>query len=98
MRLLQELHANGFTIVQKRTRVRCTVFKDNASAIELASTIKHRPRTRHMTTKLHHFRQYVEEGNIVIRHISSENQPADLLTKPLPNPKFAELRQLSMCW
>ena len=66
MRLLQEIHTNGFPIVQKRTRVRCTVFEDNAGAIELASTIKHCPRTRHMATKLHHFRRYVEEGNVVI--------------------------------
>ena len=98
MRLLQELQANGFPIVQKRTKVRCTVFEDNAGAIELATTIKHRPHTRHMATKLHHFQQYVEEGNIVIRHISSENQPANLLTKPLPNPKFGELRRLIMGW
>ena len=98
MRLLQELHANGFLIVHKRPQVLCTIFEDNAGTIELATTIKHCPRTCHMATKLHHLCRYVEEGAIIILHISSENQPADILTKPLPNPKFSELRKLIMGW
>jgi hypothetical protein len=39
--------------------VRCTVFKDNTDAVELANVPKRRPRTKLINSKYHHFRKYV---------------------------------------
>ena len=59
---------------------------------------KYRPRTKYLATKLHHFRQYVEEGAIRILHISTDDQYANILTKPLLDPKFSTLRKQLMGW
>jgi hypothetical protein len=42
-----------------------------------------RPQTRHVNQKYHHFREWVKSGLIDILPIDTEEQPADLMTKPL---------------
>ena len=64
----------------------------------MANIHKYRPRTKHLNVKLHHFRQYVEEGLIKIVPIASENQQADYLTKPVKVETLTRLRKLVMGW
>ncbi len=64
--------------------MRCRVFEDNSGAVELATSVKSpkmRPRTMHINTKYHHFRQQVQEGQIVIEAIGMEDMLVDILTK-----------------
>jgi len=98
MELLKEMKKHGFKVGDPKAKVHCKVFEDNSGAIELAKNPKYRPRTKHLNVRWHHFRDYVERGEISIHYIESENQPADYLTKPLSEEDFARLRKIIMGW
>ena len=83
MEVLKEMKDNGFDVLYHKVKVHCRVFEDNAGAIEIAVVHKWRPRTKHLATKLHHFRSYVNSGEISVHKIDTSLQPADVLTKPL---------------
>jgi hypothetical protein len=85
MELVKELRENGFDMISVTPKVHCKVFEDNSGAIEIASVPKMRPRTKHINIKYHHFRGHVDRGEITIHRINTEDQPADILTKPV-NP------------
>jgi hypothetical protein len=71
----------GFNISDTIPTVKCKAFDDNMGAIEIALVPKMRPRTKHINVKYHHFRQYVDNGDILIQHVTSKDQVADFLTK-----------------
>jgi hypothetical protein len=65
---------------------------DNESAIRLADNpIKH-SRTEHIDIQHHFLRDHQQKGDIDIYHISTENQLADIFTKPLDEKTFCRLR------
>ena len=78
--------------------VHCTVFEDNSGAIELVNVPKMRPRTKHINIKYHFFREYVRTKMIAIQAVTSQNQIADYLTKPLPREDFQRHRKLLQGW
>lgn len=98
MNLLKELKKRGIPVPVQTPTVKCNVFEDNASCIEIATNHKTRPRTKHLAVRLHHFRDYVKRGKIKIAHISTKEQQADVMTKPLPEPAFTHLRKQFMGW
>ena len=98
MEFVKELNAAGFHYNQSKPKVLCKVFEDNVGAIEIANVPKMRPRTKHMNIKYHHFRQAVQDKKIIIYAVKSEDQIADLLTKPLPEMDFIKLRERMMGW
>ena len=51
-----------------------------------------------MGTKWHHFRHYVENGEIKILPIDTDDQPADMLSKPLSRDPFEKHRDFIMGW
>jgi hypothetical protein len=79
-------------------KIHCKVFEDNASAIEIANVPKMRPRTKHPNTKYHHFREEVKKGTISIYNARTEEQIADIFTKPLPEQPFMKFREKMMGW
>ena len=79
-------------------QVVCKVFEDNRSCIEIATNHRTRPRTKHLSVRLHHFRSHVVAKTITIRHISTKHQIADMFTKPLPRDQFHVLRSRLMNW
>ena len=81
-----------------QTVVRCKVFEDNMGALELSKVPKMRPRTKHINIKYHHFRQHVQDGTITVQHITTEEQVADIFTKPLPEKAFRKHRRSIMGW
>jgi len=98
MNLLRELVSFGVTLIKATPKIKCKVFEDNVGALELAKTPKMRPRTKHIAIQYHHFRKEVEDGNITIQHVRSEEQVADIATKPLPFQLFSHLRYKLMGW
>ena len=96
--LLKELKLNDFKIHQHTPKVFCKVFEDNSGAIEMAKEPKYRPRTKHINNKLHHFRSYVHSGDITIHKVGTDDQMADILTKPLPQSTFEKHRRAIMGW
>lgn len=98
MELLKEMKEHGFDVLDHRPRVHCRVFEDNSGALEIATTHKWRPRTKHLAVKLHHFRDYVVRKEISIHKINTESQPADILTKPLRAELLKKHRKAIMGW
>ena len=99
MLLLKEMQGLGMKIgPQRQAKAHCCMFEDNSGAVEMAKVHKIRPRTKHINIKLHHFRSYVEKGEIKIHPIPSGDQLADYLTKPLAQEVFERLRKLVMGW
>ena len=92
MALMKEARKQGFDIAPKAS-IHCTAFEDNTGALEMARVPKMRPRTKHLNIKYHHFREYVKKGLISIHRVSTEEQMADVLTKPLSPEPFAKHRK-----
>jgi hypothetical protein len=75
------------------------VYEDNSACIVLATTDStFKPRTKHISLKFHHFQDHVRNGNLRILKVNSEQNWADIFTKPLGRVKFEKLRQLLMGW
>jgi hypothetical protein len=99
MNLLKEMKEHGVELpTTTKPTVYCKLFEDNAGAIHIAKSPKMRPRTRHINQKYHHFREWVKSGLIDILAIDTEEQPADLLTKPLSVASFVKHRKRVMGW
>ena len=79
------------------------VREDSQSCIAMASNPKFSPRTRHIAIKYHHFCKHVitrmnPDGFIQVEYCSSDNQIADIFTKPVCDDIFLKLRKLLLCW
>jgi KUP system potassium uptake protein len=98
LNLMQELKGRNFVFHSHPAKVRCRVFEDNKSCIEIATNHRTRPRTKHLSVRLHHFRHHVLNKTINIEHISTKEQIADMFTKPLARDQFAKLREKLMHW
>jgi hypothetical protein len=98
MQQLDEMQNFGFPIRTAKTKVHCKVFEDNSGALEIAKVHKYRPRTKHLNTKLHHFRDYVNRSIISIHKIDTSMQLADYLTKPVSKEILMKLRPIVMGW
>lgn len=71
-----------------------TIYIDNKSAIDLARNPVFHGRSKHIDIRYHFIRQCVERGEVVLKHVSSEGQRADVLTKALVTVKFERMRSL----
>lgn len=98
MRLLKEMKEHGIPVLDHHPKVHCRVFEDNSGALEIASVHKWRPRTKHICVKLHHFRSYVTRKLVSIHKIATEDQPADIFTKPLAEELFVRHRKWLLGW
>ena len=96
MNLIEELREEKLVITNDVSKVRCRVFEDNTGAKTIAAVPKFRPRTKHINIKYWHFIEHVEKGMIDIISVKSEDQLADILTKPLPESDFIRLRALTL--
>ena len=61
---------------------------DSSSAIQLSRNSKYHERTKYVDVKLHFIREKIERGVVDVVEISTEDNPADALTKPIPTVKF----------
>jgi hypothetical protein len=76
-----------------------TVHEDNAGCVVLAQADdQYRPRTKHISIKMHHFRDHVRNGTVKVVKIDTNLNWADALTKPLARSKFEALRKMIMGW
>jgi hypothetical protein len=65
---------------------------DNECAIRLADNPIEHSRTKHIDIRHHFLRDHQQKGDIDIYHISTENELADIVTKPLDEKRFCRLR------
>jgi hypothetical protein len=65
---------------------------DNESAICMVDNPVEHSRTKHIDIEHHFLRDHQQKGDIKVYHINTENQLADIFTKPLDEKRFCRLR------
>lgn len=70
------------------------LYVDNRSAVDLAKNPVFHGRSKHIDLRYHFIRDCVEKGLIIIRHVSTHEQRADILTKAMAAAKFEKMRDL----
>ena len=72
---------------------------DSTSAISVAKNPVLHSRTKHIDVRFHFLRDHYEKGDIDLVHVVTENQLADIFTKPLEPKVFDHLRrELGVCY
>ena len=65
---------------------------DNESAIRMADNPIEHSRTKHIDIRHHFLRDHQKKRDIEVFYVSTENQLADIFTKPLDEKTFCRLR------
>jgi hypothetical protein len=75
------------------------VYQDNKSAILLEKNASgSSERTRHIKIRDFWIKDRIDEGEMVVEYLATEDMIADLLTKPLQGALFLKLRSLLLNW
>ncbi|OIT38695.1 retrovirus-related pol polyprotein from transposon tnt 1-94 [Nicotiana attenuata] len=82
--LLEELH--------QPQKDATKIFVDNKSAIELAKNPVFHERSKHIDTRYHFIRDCISNKVVELEHVKSQDQIADIFTKPLKIEVFQKLR------
>ena len=67
------------------------IYCDNTSANALAHNPVHHERTKHIDIKYHRIREFILDGTVSIHYVKSEDNPADIFTKPVTVSVFKKL-------
>ena len=79
---------NDFGIKFKKVPLLC----DNESVIKLTNNLVQHERTKHIDVCHHFIRDHQQKGDISIESVGTEDQLADIFTKPLYENRFCKLR------
>ncbi|WVZ70844.1 LOW QUALITY PROTEIN: hypothetical protein U9M48_019480 [Paspalum notatum var. saurae] len=71
---------------------RIPLLVDSTSAISVAKNPVLHSRTKHIDVRFHFLRDHYEKGDIDLIHVLTQNQLADIFTKPLDTSAFVRLR------
>lgn len=83
-RILEQLGAEE----RRSTKIHC----DNNSTIQLSKNSVFHGRSKHIEVRFHFLRDLVNDGAVKLSFCSSEEQIADIMTKPLRLEQFVKLR------
>jgi len=67
------------------------IYCDNQSAIAMTGNPVQHSLTKHISIRYHFIREHVEEGTIELHFVPTEQQLADIFTKPLSEATFTRL-------
>lgn len=70
------------------------IWEDNKGAKDLVYTTKHHDRTKHIRVKYHLVRELAARNEIEVKSVGTNDQIADMLTKPLPRLKYEKFKRL----
>ncbi|CAM8966044.1 unnamed protein product [Rhodiola kirilowii] len=75
-----------------------TLYCDNMSAISISKNPVQHSRTKHIDIRHHFIRELVEQKVVTLKHVTTDKQLADIITKPLDAAQFETLRSsLGLC-
>ena len=83
----------AFKDVKIETKQPITIFCVNTSAINLSKNMVMHSRTKNIPIKYHFLHKQVAEHNTRLEYVNTNEQIADIFTKPLPREAFEYLRQ-----
>ena len=70
------------------------IFVDNKSAIALAKNPVLHDRSKHIDTRYHYIRECVTKMDVQLEYVKTNDQVADIFTKPLKREDFIKMRSL----
>ena len=70
-----------------------TIYCDNTNAINISKNPLQYSRIKHIEIQHHFIRELAEDGTLTLEFIHTDDQKADLFTKPHDNKRFEFLRQ-----
>ena len=77
---------------------------DNENAIKLFNNLVQQARTKHIDVRHHFIRDHQQKGDICIESVGTDDQLANIFTKPLDDKRFCKARNemnildfLNMC-
>ncbi|KAK6117999.1 hypothetical protein DH2020_048254 [Rehmannia glutinosa] len=77
-----------YEVEEKEIPIMC----DNTSAIAITQNLVLHSRTKHIDVRYHFIRDHVEKKDIILEYTSTDQQLADIFTKPLCESRFEELK------
>ena len=86
---LRKLFSELFQHVLDTTVILC----DNQSGIRMTENPVFHDRSKHIDIRYHFIRDMVQRGAVRLDHIGTDEQVADILTKPLGKVKFLTFRE-----
>jgi hypothetical protein len=86
--LWMKITLSDFRIKFKQVLLLC----DNESAVKLTNNPFQHSRTKHIDVHHHFIRDHQQKGNIYIESVGTDDQLADIFTKPLDEKRFCMLR------
>ena len=69
-----------------------TILCENQSCIKMTENLVFHDRSKHIENRYHYIRDMVQRGAIKLQYVSTNEQVADMLTKPLSCVKFENFR------
>ena len=85
---------NMYKAINEKINIPIQLYEDNKSTIAMGISNSYTKRSRHIDVQYHYIRQLIEKGIVKINYLQTEQQIADILTKPLPRPLFTRLRKM----
>ena len=86
---LQQLCSELYINIKYPCKIQC----DNKAAIQLGEKDIYHERTKHINICYHAIREKVKDGTMELAWIQTQQQIADIFTKPLNKQIFQRLRQ-----
>ena len=86
---LRKLLSDIFDLQLDATCIHC----DNQSCVKLSENPVFHDRSKHIEIKYHYIRDMVQRGAMKLLYVATEEQIADVLTKPLARLKFEYFRE-----
>lgn len=81
----EALHLKGFLLeLRLNESTGVTIFCDNMGALKLAENPSFHARSKHIDVQYHFIRNAIKEERVDLRHVSTDDMVADILTKGLP--------------
>jgi hypothetical protein len=95
----EAIFSREFLIAQGEKVPPAIIYQDNMSTIAMIKNGQSKSdRTRHMNVRYFWTKERMEQGDINIVYLPTDDMIADILTKPLQGDKFIALRQLLLNW
>ena len=92
-RLLSEIgRLNLIQQQQNQGKAAILIRTDNQGALALSQNPEFHDRTKHIDIQYHWIREVLESGRVEMHFVGTEDQVADIFTKPLAREKFERFR------
>ena len=66
---------------------------DNTSVINISKNLVQHSRTKHIEIRHHFLINHAQKGDITLKFVSTKDQFANILTKPLSEEQFVDIRR-----